>query len=69
MWRPLPYREPNRIVFLWEHKRQSNDQRMTVGLANYRDWARDTRALEETALVEGARYRVTSGGSTPGGLP
>lgn len=63
--RPLPYRDSNRIVFLWEHKRQLNNERTTVAPANYQSWKESNRAFSEMALVEGARFHVKRGDETP----
>ncbi|MGH9592545.1 MAG: ABC transporter permease, partial [Bryobacteraceae bacterium] len=62
--RPLPYRDSNGIVFLWEHKRQLNGERMTVAPANYRSWRESSRAFADMALVEGARFHWSKNGET-----
>lgn len=62
--RPLPYRDPARIVFLWENKRDLHNERVTVAPANYRDWKRSNHVLSDMALIEGERFRMTDGAGT-----
>jgi putative ABC transport system permease protein len=36
--RPLPYRDPSRLVMVWEVKRSGTGENNVVSPANYRDW-------------------------------
>ena len=56
--RPLPYREPERLVNLWSGAVRFGLPRAFVGAANYRDWAAQSQSFESLALS------VTSGTST-----
>jgi putative ABC transport system permease protein len=45
--KPLPYREPNRLVMLWE---TLNDDRVMVSYQNYLDWRQRLRVFEDVAV-------------------
>ena len=47
--RPLPYREADRIVQVWEHKRTSDNRENLVSPANFLDWRDRARSFEEMA--------------------
>jgi putative ABC transport system permease protein len=49
--RPLPYREPARLVSLWTHMPQLGIQRANVNAADYRDWQSENHVFEDIALV------------------
>lgn len=42
--KPLPFRDADRIVMLWE--RTAETERRRVSLANFLDWQRDTTVFE-----------------------
>jgi putative ABC transport system permease protein len=56
--RPLPYREPDRLVVLWEHK---GGQDWLVSPANFLDWRERSGAFEELALVQPVAVALTGG--------
>ena len=60
--RPLPYREPGRIVFVWETKQQFPKERVTVAPANYRDWKSSNHVFADMALVQGTRFHLSGAG-------
>jgi putative ABC transport system permease protein len=45
--KPLPYREPERLVMLWE---TLNDDRLLVSYPNYLDWRTRQRGYEDVAV-------------------
>jgi putative ABC transport system permease protein len=47
--RPLPYREADRMVQVWEHKRTSDNRENLVSPANFLDWRDRTRSFEHLA--------------------
>ena len=49
--RPLPYREPGRLVNLWSGAVRFGLPRAFVGAANYRDWAAQSQSFESLALI------------------
>ena len=46
MLEPLPYRDPDRIVTVWETNR-GGTQRNVISLANFVAWRERTRTLEQ----------------------
>jgi putative ABC transport system permease protein len=49
--RPLHYREPERLVMVWETHLKSGRHRGPVGPNNFLDWQKNNRVLEEIAAV------------------
>ena len=49
--RPLPFREPDRLVRLWTHWKTANG-RGAVSAANVRDWRAQNHVFEDVALVK-----------------
>jgi len=58
---PLPYRDPERIVSIWEHNLRRNRPRNVVGAANFVAWQERSRSLEHFALVGPARLNLMIG--------
>ena len=57
--RPLPYREPDRLVQLWEQSTRTGNDRNPVSVPNYRDWMRETHAFSAMAAYAFNRYTLT----------
>ena len=69
LFRPLPYRAPDRLVTVWQDLRARGgppDEWGTPG--NYADWRRETRLFEHVAVITGWRPTL-SGGAEPEPLP
>ncbi|HJU64159.1 MAG TPA: ABC transporter permease [Gemmatimonadaceae bacterium] len=49
--RPLPFAEPERLVYLWTSAPKLGLPRAFVGVANARDWREQNRVFEDIALV------------------
>jgi putative ABC transport system permease protein len=47
--RPFPYRDPERLVVLWERNQGKGFPRMFVSPPNFQDWARESRSFESIA--------------------
>ena len=63
--RPLPYRDSDRIVILWETNRKLGFNMMPVSAPNFADWQRDSRSFEEMApafTIPEYGFNVTAGG-------
>lgn len=50
--RPLPYREPDRLVKIWQHWPGPGDGRSQASPANFRDWRDHNRSFERIAGYE-----------------
>jgi len=60
--RPLPYKEPERLLFLSE--RGSNREEMGISYPNYTDWRARNRTLEHIGVFIGGYYNLRVGGET-----
>ena len=62
--KPLPFAEPDRLVFLWEDASAGGfSGHSTVAPANYVDWKTRSRSFEDMALFNGLReYNLTGSG-------
>ena len=62
--KPLPFAEPDRLVFLWEQSTSvSFNGHSTVAPATYVDWKERSRSFEDMALYNGLQeYNLTGGG-------
>lgn len=61
--RPLPYRDPARLVRLFESNKYSREVR--VSRLNFLDWRAQSRSFEHMALYEEFGYVTATGGSIP----
>lgn len=59
---PLPYREPDRLVRLWETNPGSGLTEVAVSVPNFQDWQRDQSVVEQLAAAENATFNLTGSG-------
>ena len=72
--RPLPYRGPERLVYLWEQSPQRGSNR--VAASTFLDWQQQSHAFEHMALIQDRQpdadrrgaARATRGGPCLGGV-
>src|SRR5215467_8231186 len=58
--RPLPYRDPGRLVMVWERSmRQGGESHNVVSPGNYFDWKRQNDVFEEMAAFRTVRGVLT----------
>ncbi len=62
--RPLPFKEPDRLVMIWENDRLNRKPRYAVAPANFDDWRTQTHVFEQIAA-----YLAQSGSITGAGEP
>ena len=62
--RPLPYREPDRLVRIWEVRPRGND-RNVVSVGNYLDWRDRARAFEVVGAYSGTYPMALTGDGDP----
>ncbi|MGH9346524.1 MAG: ABC transporter permease [Vicinamibacterales bacterium] len=60
--KPLPYRDPDRIVVVWESNVKRNRPRNVIGAANFQAWRERNRSFEHLGMVGPARLNVMLGG-------
>jgi hypothetical protein len=49
---PLPYRQPERLVLIWESR--PNLKQLDVSYPDFQDWQRNARLFEQMAFSFGA---------------
>lgn len=62
--RPLPYRDPDRLVKVFETNSQRNVPRMMISQADFQEWKTRNRSFEEMAARMMTSFRV-AGGAVP----
>ena len=63
--RPLPYKEPSRLVQIWENDRLNRRPRSVVAPANYEDWRTRTRSFDQISAYAGAAGTLSADGVEP----
>src|ERR1035437_4823860 len=59
--KPLPFRDAERLLVIWEKNPTQNRYRMFVAPANFLAWQKQGRALEGMAALQEARVNLTGG--------
>jgi predicted permease len=60
--RPLPFREPQRLVKLWQDQRARGYSRMELSPGNYRDWKRLSTSFESIACWRNVSLNLSGDG-------
>jgi putative ABC transport system permease protein len=60
--RPLEFREPDRLVALWETQKTQGNQPGRVAPANYKDWSEQADRFEDLAAFSGYAATLTGQG-------
>src|ERR1700675_813815 len=61
--RPLPYRDPNRMVMVWEDSSAYGFPRDTPAPGNFADWKSRNQVFEDMAAISGASLNLTGSGN------
>jgi len=56
--RPLPYRQPDRLIMLWERDKNGDN---AVAPADFRDWRAQSRSFEHLAAFIHTTFSITGG--------
>lgn len=59
---PLPYREPQRLIRLWESNPASGQTEVAVSVPNFQDWQNQLSGFEQLAGSENATFNLTGSG-------
>jgi putative ABC transport system permease protein len=60
--KPLPFRDPERLLVLWEQNPAQNLYKLYVAPANFQAWQKGIRSLEQVAAIhEHVRINLTGG--------
>jgi len=60
--RPLPYRDPARLVTIWEESPERGMYQMPVSLANLRDWVNQSQTFEQISAYTFTNLNLTGTG-------
>src|SRR5919206_2677187 len=60
--RPLPYKDPSRLVMVWEDNRIRDKRQNVVSPANFLDWQEQSDVFEEMAAYSDWHANLTGGG-------
>src|SRR5829696_10502551 len=59
---PLPYKDPDRLVRLWESNPGQTQPESPVSVPNFQDWQQQQSVFEELAALESATFNITGSG-------
>src|SRR5436853_3044795 len=63
LFRPLPYRDPNRLVMIWEnHQQKGGPEREWASPADLKDWREQPQSFEKVAGLLGWGPTLTDSG-------
>src|SRR5262245_16735500 len=63
--RPLPYRDPGRLVMVWEHDIRSGLAQQRAAPNNFLVWKKNNRVFEEIAAVSSLSPKTFTGAGMP----
>ncbi len=63
--RPLPYRESERLVMVWDQLTKLNLDRFPAPFAHYYDYRDQNRVFEDLAAFSPAEFNLTGAGASP----
>ncbi len=64
LWKPLPFRDPGRLLVIWEKNPAYHKSRIFAAAINYRDW-QDSRSLEGAAALVDVHLNLIAGPNGP----
>ena len=64
LWRPLPYRDANRVAMVYMHFSPQNAEHGTMCIADFLDWRAQNHAFEDPQLYRhsGSRFDISGAG-------
>jgi putative ABC transport system permease protein len=62
MFRPLPYEEPDELVYIWDENPTLGWEHTDVSAANAWDWRERVRAFDDLVVFGNVQYNMTSEG-------
>jgi len=63
--KPLPFRQADRLLVLYEKNPAQKKDKLFVAPANFREWQRQSRTIESMAAIADARMNITGGPNGP----
>src|SRR2546427_12505616 len=65
LFRPLPFREPDRLVTVWERNPQQGYDQNLAAAANYLDWKALNQSFEQLAMLSAVQGYNLTGADEP----
>src|SRR5947199_540643 len=59
--KPLPFRDPERLLVVWEKNPTQNRYKLFVAPVNFQSWQKASRTVEQMAAYQDARVNLTGG--------
>jgi len=59
--KPLPFRDPRRLLVLWEKNAAQHKFKLFVAAGNFSQWRQQSTCLEDLAAVQDTRLNLTAG--------
>ena len=59
--KPLPFRDPEKLLVIWEQNPAANRYRMFVSTINFVTWQKQNRTLEQMAAIQDVKLNLTGG--------
>lgn len=60
--RPLPFKEPERLVVIWERRASSNDANLPISAHEFVAWREQARSFENLAIIQPSGFNLTGAG-------
>jgi len=60
--RPLPFKEPDRVVMVWERRANSGEANIPISGHEFVGWREQSRAFDRMALIRGDGFTLTGNG-------
>src|ERR1700683_2905080 len=61
VFKPMPFRDPNSVLVIWEKNTSLNKFRLNVAVSNFREWQQQALTVEGVAGVFDSRINLTGG--------
>jgi putative ABC transport system permease protein len=65
LWRPLPFRDPGRLVTIWESNIKADAPKESSSPLNFKDWRAQNQCFEDMAAMTGGGGGVLTGEGSP----
>src|SRR6185295_12958069 len=60
--RPLPFKDPDRLVMVWERRAASNDANLPISGHEFAGWRDEASSFESLAFIRPAGFNLTGAG-------
>ena len=60
--RPLPFKDPDKLITIWERRASSNDANLPISAREFVTWREQTSSIDKMALMQGDGLTLTGAG-------